>query len=137
MVHGFARPMRAFSIVLLACAQAATGPAPARAADSIAFNRDIRPILSDNCFSCHGPDAGHRQADLRLDVRDAAVAAGAIVPGKPAESTVVARITATDPDTIMPPPDSHKKLDAKQRELLARWIAEGRSTSSTGPTSPR
>jgi hypothetical protein len=91
----------------------------------VSFNRDIRPILSDNCFFCHGPDAGHRQADLRLDVRDDAVAAGAIVPGKPAESTLVSRINTTDAEELMPPPESHKKLDAKQKELLTQWIAQG------------
>jgi hypothetical protein len=91
----------------------------------VSFNRDIRPILSDNCFYCHGPDASHRQADLRLDIRDDAVAAGAIVPGKPAESTLVSRINATDSGELMPPPESHKKLDAKQKELLGRWIDEG------------
>jgi hypothetical protein len=91
----------------------------------VSFNRDIRPILSDNCFFCHGPDASHRQADLRLDVREDAVAAGAIVPGKPAESTLVARINTTDVDELMPPPDSHKKLDAKQKEILTQWIAQG------------
>jgi hypothetical protein len=91
----------------------------------VSFNRDIRPILSDNCFSCHGPDASHRQADLRLDIRDDAVAAGAIVPGKPADSTLVSRIEATDAGELMPPPESHKKLDAKQKELLTRWIEQG------------
>ncbi|MEI8320318.1 MAG: DUF1549 domain-containing protein, partial [Planctomycetia bacterium] len=97
----------------------------AASAAPVSFNRDIRPILSDNCFFCHGPDAGHRQADLRLDVRDDAMAAGAIAPGKPAESTLVSRINATDLDELMPPPESHKKLDAKQRQLLTRWIEEG------------
>jgi len=91
----------------------------------VSFNRDIRPILSDNCFSCHGPDASHRQADLRLDLRNDALSAGAIMPGKPAESTLVSRVNATDADELMPPPESHKKLDAKQKELLARWIEEG------------
>lgn len=94
-------------------------------AATVSFNRDIRPILSDNCFSCHGPDAAHRQADLRLDVREDAVAAGAIVLGKPAESALVSRIESTDDDAVMPPPDSHKKLDAKQKALLTQWIAEG------------
>ena len=93
--------------------------------EPLSFNRDIRPILSDNCFHCHGPDAGHRQADLRLDVRDEAVAARAIVPGKAAESSLVERIRAADPAVVMPPPESHKKLDARQRDLLARWIDEG------------
>ena len=66
------------------------------------FNRDVRPILSDKCFACHGPDENHRKADLRLDVgKD--IADGAIVPGKPAESELVKRITAMDADRRMPP----------------------------------
>jgi len=106
---------------LLAVAAAAGAAEPAGA---IAFNRDIRPILSDHCFPCHGPDAAHRQADLRLDLREAAVA-GAIVPGRPDSSPLVARIMATDPDTVMPPPGAHKPLDERQRKLLARWIEAG------------
>ena len=92
---------------------------------AVSFNRDIRPLLSDNCFSCHGPDANHRQADLRLDLREAAIDSGAIVPGEPAESLIVERIDETDPELVMPPPESHKKLTAAQKELLARWIAQG------------
>jgi len=95
------------------------------AADTIQFNRDIRPILSDNCFACHGPDARHRQAELRLDLRDAAIEKLAIVPGKPAESQLVARIRSTDPDAVMPPPSSHKKLSAAQIKLFERWIEQG------------
>ena len=124
MVHSFARA----GFTWCGCVAALWLGIPCIAAENpaaVQFNRDIRPILSDNCFYCHGPDASHRQADLRLDLRDAAVAAGAIVPGKPAESTIVTRIQATDPDEIMPPPESHKKLDAKQKDLLTRWIAQG------------
>ena len=95
------------------------------AADDVQFNRDIRPILSDNCFACHGPDARHRQAELRLDLREAAIDKQAIVPGKPDESQLVERIRSTDPDAIMPPPSSHKKLSAAQIKLLERWITEG------------
>src|SRR5690606_29223774 len=84
------------------------------AADEIQFNRDIRPILSANCFACHGFDAKTREADLRLDVSEGAYASRgerpAIVPGKPAESEVWRRIASTDPDVMMPPPSSHKKL---------------------------
>ncbi len=111
-------------LVTLGLAVASLGLSAAAGA-GIDFNRDIRPILSDNCFSCHGPDASHRQADLRLDLRDAAVAAGAIVPGKPEESTLVARIRSAEPDEVMPPPEAHKTLDARRKELLARWIEEG------------
>lgn len=91
----------------------------------IEFNRDIRPILSDNCFRCHGPDKGHRKAKLRLDDRSVAVEQGVIVPGKPDESELVARIFASDPEDRMPPADSHKQLTNAQKGLLKRWIAEG------------
>jgi hypothetical protein len=121
MVHSFASRCQTISCAFVACVLSAS----AVLADPVSFNRDIRPILSDNCFYCHGPDASHRQADLRLDIRDDAMAAGAIVPGKLAESTLVSRINSTDADELMPPPESHKKLDAKQKELLARWIEEG------------
>jgi len=99
--------------------------APLQGEDRLQFNRDIRLILSDNCFLCHGPDGNRREADLRLDVRDEAMGHQAIVPGKPDESELVARIDSSDPDTIMPPPDSHKQLSDRQKALLKRWIAEG------------
>lgn len=95
------------------------------AADDVDFNRDIRPILADNCFACHGPDANHRKGDLRLDVRDDAIAAKAITPGKPDVSKLVARILSTDPDQVMPPKDSAKRLTPAQKELLKKWVASG------------
>src|SRR5215204_3526765 len=88
------------------------------------FNRDIRPILAENCFACHGPDKAARKADLRLDVREDAVKMGAIVPGKPGESEMVARFDAPGAK-MMPPPKSHKKLTAQQKETLRAWIAAG------------
>jgi hypothetical protein len=91
----------------------------------IEFNRDIRPILSENCFRCHGPDSASRKADLRLDKRAAAIESGALEPGKPEDSGLVQRIFSTDPDEQMPPPDSHKKLTAEQKKLLERWVAAG------------
>ncbi|MFM8735670.1 MAG: PSD1 and planctomycete cytochrome C domain-containing protein [Pirellulales bacterium] len=98
----------------------------AAAADAaIEFNRDIRPVLSDNCFACHGPDASNRKADLRLDLRDAAIEAGAIVPGAAAESGLVERIRSSDPEEVMPPPTAHKTLSEDQKALLARWVEEG------------
>jgi hypothetical protein len=103
---------------------AASMPARASETEAIGYNRDIRPILSDNCFYCHGPDAGHRKAKLRLDVRDEAIKK-ALIPGKPDESELVRRIFSTDEDEQMPPPKSEKKLTAAQKELLRRWIAEG------------
>ncbi len=93
--------------------------------ERVQFNRDIRPILSDNCFLCHGPDKNRREADLRLDVRSDAMDHGAIVPGKPEESEVVARIYSTDADVLMPPPESNKKLSDEQKAIIKRWIAEG------------
>src|SRR5262245_51379508 len=72
----------------------------------ISYNRDIRPILSDNCFYCHGPDAGKRKAKLRLDIREEALNRKAFVPGKPEESELVRRIFTSDLDDLMPPPNS-------------------------------
>ena len=95
-----------------------------RAAE-IDFNRDVRPILSDRCFLCHGPDPANRQADLRLDDRSSAVASGTIVPGDSAASELFARISQSDPALLMPPPDSGKALTAEQIEVLRRWIDAG------------
>ncbi len=96
-----------------------------RAPEPLDFNRDIRPILAENCFYCHGQDANKRQADLRLDVREVAVAAKAIVPRDLAASTLAARIRSTDPEQQMPPPKSNRRLTDAQRKLLERWIEEG------------
>src|SRR5262252_243963 len=82
---------------------------PARAADKLEYNRDVRPILAENCFACHGPDSASRKADLRLDKREVAIEHDAIVPGKPGQSSVVERIVADDADTMMPPPATKKK----------------------------
>lgn len=94
-------------------------------AEPIDFNRQILPILSSHCYSCHGPDAQARQADLRLDLLEPAVAAGAIAPGDVAASELVERIDSQDPDLVMPPPDFHKPLSDEQRQLLRDWIAAG------------
>jgi len=91
----------------------------------IDFNRDIRPILSENCFDCHGQDPMKREADLRLDLRDAAVEADAIDPQDPSASELIKRIHSDDPEVIMPPPKSNRKLSADQKSLLERWIMEG------------
>jgi hypothetical protein len=114
--------------------------APARSAtDSqtaanrpLVFGRDIRPLLSDRCFSCHGPDPAKRSAGLRLDLAEAATGPlpqhkdqRAIVPGNPAASVLVKRITSSDPLQIMPPPSSHLTLNQTERDLLIRWITEG------------
>ena len=98
---------------------------PLFAQPKIEYNRDVRPILAENCFACHGPDSAARKAGLRLDQRDDAVKIGAIVPGKAGESALVERIMASDPKQIMPPLKSHKKLTAAQKETLKQWIAQG------------
>jgi hypothetical protein len=108
------------------CAVVLTLTVCARAAEpALGYNRDVRPILSDNCFACHGPDKGNRKAKLRLDVREDAIAKEAFVPGKPEESELVKRLFTTNEDDVMPPADSHKKLSAAQKEILKRWVAEG------------
>ena len=93
----------------------------------ISFNRDIRPILSDNCFNCHGPDEHSRKADLRLDTREGATDGEypAIVAGDSEASELIARLLTEDEDDIMPPPESHKKLTPDQILLLTRWVNEG------------
>ena len=101
------------------------GSRPAQSADPVEFNRDIRPILSENCFFCHGPDKKHRDSGLRLDIRDEALAKEAIVPGKPEESELIDRITSDDEFERMPPKKSTKRLTKAQKSLLQRWIAEG------------
>ncbi len=91
---------------------------------TIRFDRDIRPILSDNCYHCHGPDRANRQADLRLDVEEDAKS-WAIVPGNPDDSELVRRIRSDDPDTVMPPPESNKRLTESQMHLLVGWVRAG------------
>jgi len=100
---------------------AAEPPVP----EKVQFNRDVRPILSDNCFLCHGPDANHRKGKLRLDIREEALKKEAFVPGKAAESELVKRLFAEDAEELMPPKDSHKALTARQKEVLKRWIEQG------------
>ncbi|HEX3133003.1 MAG TPA: DUF1549 domain-containing protein, partial [Planctomycetota bacterium] len=99
--------------------------AHAQCAEKLSYNRDVRPILSDTCFKCHGPDKGNRKGKLRLDDREAALAKEAFVPGKAAESELVKRLHATDPDDVMPPKESARQLTDAQCAVLERWIAEG------------
>jgi len=89
------------------------------------YNRDIRPILTDTCFACHGPDSAARKGDYRLDRREDAIAKKIIVPGKPDESEALRRILSTDPEEVMPPPATKKTLTAAQKETLRTWIAGG------------
>ena len=93
------------------------------------YNRDVRPILAEKCYPCHGPDKKARKAKLRLDDFAAAVKAGAITPGKPDESELVERIFSDDPDERMPPKKSKTILDDKAKEVLRKWIAAGAQTS--------
>ena len=99
------------------------------AADKIDFNRDIRPILSSNCFICHGPDAADRKAGLRLDTREGAFRLNdgvrAINPDQLSDSEFLHRIASDDEDEVMPPPDSHKVLSSEQKSLLNQWILSG------------
>jgi hypothetical protein len=92
---------------------------------TLGYNRDVRPILSDNCFACHGPDKNKRKGKFRLDDRDSALQKEAFVPGKADESELVERINSADPKEMMPPPESHKKLSDAQKQILRRWIDQG------------
>jgi hypothetical protein len=117
------RQLTLIGLALLSCARSGTS---ARGADAaIQYNRDVRPILFDNCFSCHGPDSASRQADLRLDKRQVAVDKKAIVPGDPSASEMIQRIRSDDADEQMPPPVTKKKLTAAQKQLLGDWIKGG------------
>lgn len=100
---------------------------PSLESEHLSFNRDIRPILSDNCFSCHGPDEASREAELRLDTHEGVIGgeSPAVIAGKPAESEMIARLKTSDPDDLMPPAESHKKLTPKEIILLTQWVEEG------------
>ena len=99
------------------------------AREPLQFNRDVRPILSDHCYACHGPDEHSREANLRLDKRASALgtneAGAAIVPGRPELSELVFRIESEDKDELMPPPKLHKPLSLAKKKILIRWISEG------------
>jgi mono/diheme cytochrome c family protein len=117
------------AVILLLMGSTAIFPASGATAD-ISYNRDIRPILSDNCFACHGPDSASRKANLRLDSFEAATAARpdgrpAIVPGKPGESEAILRVLTDDVDEVMPPEKAKKVLSAAQKDLLQRWVSAG------------
>lgn len=110
--------------LLAAAVAGAVAGEPASPPGPIRFNRDIRPILSEHCFLCHGPDAGTRKQQLRLDLEEGAKAK-VVVPGKPEASDLIERVTSADEDEVMPPPKTGKKLKLDQIGLLRRWIAEG------------
>ena len=119
-----------FCILLIALPMAETNFL-AQAENDIPFNRDVRPILSDKCFFCHGPDEEERKGDLRLDVASDALkdlgGYSAIVPGDIDASELVARIIAQDPDDLMPPPDSGKALSEEEIQIIREWISQGAS----------
>jgi hypothetical protein len=110
-----------FVLVGLACS--------APAAEKLDFNRDVQPILSENCYHCHGPDKAERKGGLRLDEEKAAKETKdgitAILAGKSADSEIIKRIFSHDPDEVMPTPKSNRKLTEQQKETLKRWIDEG------------
>ncbi len=103
----------------------------AKLSDPIDYTYDVKPILSDRCFACHGPDSNHQKADLRLDVAEAAYEKDtdsglkAIQPGKSAKSELVHRILSTDPEFLMPTPESHLSLSAREKAILVKWVEEG------------
>ena len=118
------RTLLLLSVVLLPASLANAADEP-----RVSFEKDIRPLLSDRCFQCHGPDEKKREADLRLDRKEAAFAQtdgeAAIVAGDLKASSVWQRIVTDDPDLRMPPADSGKTLDAAERDLIRRWIEQG------------
>jgi hypothetical protein len=119
---------------LLPTFEAAAADPVANSAAAVDFNRDIRSILSNNCFTCHGPDEKERQAGLRLDSPEGTVAElesgqRAVVPGKPAESELIRRVTSPDPDLRMPPAETGKKLSPREIGLLTDWVRQGATYS--------
>ena len=118
------------AVVVVLLASSGVTRAATTSSGKVDFNRDIRPILSDNCYKCHGPDAKQAKAGLRLDLPEIAVKplkSGkiAVVPGQPRKSTLVQRITTKDKDEKMPPPETGKKLTPEQITLLRRWVEQG------------
>jgi hypothetical protein len=107
--------------MLFTCPLLATAGEPGK----LQFNRDIRPILTETCFFCHGTDKNKREADLRFDIREDAIQHGALIPGKPDESAMIRRLFTDNKDELMPPPASHKVLTEKQKQTLKQWVAEG------------
>lgn len=137
-----ARPMTVFSrstavvAVLVSAAAARAVPATGK----LGYNEFIQPILAENCFNCHGPDSASRKAKLRLDRFEFATKARgdgdlppAIVPGNPAGSPLIERLHTTDPEEVMPPPETHKRLRPEEIALLERWIKRAPRMRSTGP----
>jgi hypothetical protein len=119
-------PVLLFSAAILLPARSVRGAA----STTVDFNRDIQPILSDNCYKCHGPDANARKAKLRLDRKEGAFGKNEdgraiVAPGKPDDSELITRVLSTDPDEVMPTPKSNHKLTDAQKDLLKRWVEQG------------
>ena len=128
-----------FLIIIEACNSSARD----NSREKISYNFDIRPILADKCFSCHGPDANKRQAGLRLDIAKEAYdalkehpGAHAIIPFKPDSSQVYLRISSVDTSMMMPPPASNLKLTAQEIELIKKWISQGAAYERHWPFTP-
>jgi len=122
------RPALTLSL-LAALFLAAPRPSPADPEDPLRFNRDIRPLIANACFQCHGPDPGGRKAKLRLDREEGFFGAReggpTVIKGKPEQSPLYKRITTTDPDDVMPPPKAHRILKPAEKDLIRKWIAQG------------
>ena len=117
--------LRGIAGCCLAFCQIFLSPSAPAAEPPLSYNEHIRPILVENCFSCHGADSASREADLRLDRRDDAIEYGAIAPGDPDSSVILDRIFSEDPEEVMPPPEIKKTLSAEQKDQLVRWVKEG------------
>ena len=120
----------ASSVIIVAVAMMTSRKVSADNRAAISYNRDIRPIFSDTCFRCHGPDKNARKAGLRLDLRDEATkktrsGVTPIVPNKPEDSEIVRRIFSNEKSKMMPPEEIHKSLTEAQKEIIKRWVAEG------------
>ena len=121
--------LSAFVLLAIAPASRAQSAPDKPLPEKIDFNRDIRPILSDNCYACHGPDKNKRKAELRLDTKDGIFSThrGSFngPPGKPQQSELFRRVTAADPKERMPDPKSNKRLTDREIALLGKWIEQG------------
>jgi len=117
--------MRRKALVTVIALLGTSAPLPAADAKPVDYSREVQPIFTAHCYACHGPDEGKRKAKLRLDLRDAAIKK-AVKPGDAAHSPLVVRVGSSDPDEMMPPPDSKKaRLSASQIDVLRRWIDQG------------
>src|SRR5205085_2623528 len=107
------------------CSLVCAGDLAAQPLRRVDFNRDVRPILADNCFTCHGPAKSARKAGLRFDTQEGLFAEETVVPGQPGKSKLWDRVSSTDPKHVMPPPSTGRKLSKQQIESLRLWIEQG------------